>query len=226
MNNILDLLPLSWHSLLSEQWNELEKKNWEDKIKPCISDKSTPPKSKIFQAFAACAPEKVKVIIIGQDPYPTYGHANGLAFSTEDFVQPFPKSLLNIFKELKRSIPEYQIPLTGNLQSWADQGVLLINTILTTEIGKMNAHVNSGWEEFTDLIFKQLNEKHENLVVLFWGKQAQAKMNYFDSKKHCLLSTSHPSPLSVYRGFHGCNHFVDCNAYLKSKKIPEINWQS
>lgn len=226
MNKILDLLPKSWQIFLFERWSLEEREIWEIKIQSCLSENTTPPIAKIFHAFAACEPSKVRVVIIGQDPYPTFGHANGMAFSTEDFVQPFPKSLNNIFKELKRSIPGYEFPITGNLQSWADQGVLLINTILTTEIGIANAHTQKGWEEFTDLVLRQLNHSQANLVVLFWGKQAQTKMSIFEKEKQCLLSSSHPSPLSVYRGFDGCNHFVDCNAYLKSKKIPEINWQS
>ncbi|MFA7272893.1 MAG: uracil-DNA glycosylase [Crocinitomicaceae bacterium] len=226
MIKILDLLPESWKIFLFDRWSEAERDNWEITIQSCLSKNTAPPIAKLFHAFSSCEPSNVKVVIIGQDPYPTFGHANGMAFSTEDFVHPFPKSLTNIFKELKRSIPNYDFPLTGNLQSWADQGVLLINTVLTTEIGIANAHKQKGWEVFTDLVLNQLNESSHNLVVFFWGKEAQAKMSFFDKEKHCLLSSSHPSPLSVYRGFDGCNHFVDCNAYLKSKKIPEINWQS
>lgn len=224
---ILDNLPSSWKQITLANWSNSEQSDWQQKIQVCLHPKTTaPPISSIFKAFELCNPENVKVIIIGQDPYPTLGHANGLAFSTEDLVQPFPRSLLNIFKELKRSIPDYEFPLTGNLKPWADQGVFLINTCLTTEVGIANAHKGLGWEDFTDLVLTCLNELNENLVILFWGKQAMEKMPLFTESKHLLLHSSHPSPLSVRRGFEGCNHFVDCNAFLKSKKIAEINWQS
>jgi uracil-DNA glycosylase len=224
---ILDNLPISWKQLISLKWPESQQAQWQKKIQICLNEKTTtPPINTIFKAFELCEPQNVKVIIIGQDPYPTFGHANGLAFSTEDFVQPFPRSLLNIFKELKRSMPGYEFPLTGNLTSWAEQGVFLINTCLTTEIGLANAHKDKGWEEFTDLILSSLNDVNKNLVILFWGKQAMIKMDLFSNQKHLLLHSSHPSPLSVRRGFEGCNHFVDCNAFLKTKKIPEINWQT
>lgn len=224
---IINTLPSEWHDLLKEKWSKGKLDDWQNRIQFCLNEDTTaPPIHNIFKAFQLCLPENIKVVILGQDPYPTKGHANGLAFSTEDFVQPFPRSLLNIFKELKRSIPNYEYPLTGNLESWANQGVLLINTVLTTEIGEANAHHNQGWEDFTDCILELINEKCEDLVIMFWGKQAQNKMKLFVQNKHLLLCTSHPSPLSVNRGFKGCNHFVECNAFLKSKKIAEIEWQS
>jgi uracil-DNA glycosylase len=227
MIKILDNIPPIWLELISIKWSEKEQSKWQNKIQVCLNSNSiAPPFNHIFKAFELCQPKNIKVIIIGQDPYPTKGHANGLAFSTEDFVQPFPRSLLNIFKELKRSIPNYEIPLTGNLTPWAKQGVFLINTCLTTELGIANAHKNKGWEEFTDMILRFLNELNEEMVILFWGKQALEKMTLFSGDKQYLLHSSHPSPLSARRGFEGCNHFIDCNEYLKSKKIPEINWQT
>jgi len=227
MIQILKLLPTVWFELLANCWTVDEMEKWQTKIQICLNETTTaPPINSIFKAFELCNPRNVSVVIIGQDPYPTKGHANGLAFSIEDFVQPFPRSLLNIFKELKRSLPEYHYPLTGNLESWAKQGVFLINTCLTTEIGAANAHKILGWEEFTDAILRSINALNENMVILFWGKQAQSKIELFDSTTHLLLTSSHPSPLSVRRGFDGCNHFIKCNAYLKSKKIPEIVWQS
>jgi uracil-DNA glycosylase len=225
MINILGVLPSVWRELISNKWTLDDQNSWQRKIQICLNPSTTaPPISSIFRAFELCEPKNIKVIIIGQDPYPTLGHANGLAFSTEDFVQPFPRSLLNIFKELKRSIPGYQIPITGNLTEWAKQGVFLINSCLTTEVGQANAHKNKGWEEFTDLILTGLNELNKDMVVFFWGKQAMEKMTLFSAGKQHLLYSSHPSPLSVRRGFEGCNHFVDCNLFFKSKKITEISW--
>lgn len=227
MKSILKYLPEVWHKKISEQWSKDQMIQWQQKIQNCLTlENTTPAITNIFKAFELCDPDKIKVIIIGQDPYPTEGHAHGLAFSTDDFVKPFPRSLGNIFKELKRSIPDYETPVTGNLTSWAAQGVFLINNCLTTEKGIANAHKNKGWEEFTDLILKIINQSNENLVVFFWGKKAFEKKKLFTTENHCLLSTSHPSPLSVRHGFDGCNHFVECNFFLKSKKIPEINWQS
>ncbi len=224
---ILDQIPEDWMRLIDLEWSTEHKIEWSSRVEELILDKPiTPHVGQIFSAFEKCSFEKTKVVILGQDPYPTAGHANGLAFSTEDFVQPFPKSLLNIFKELKRSMDEYDFPLTGNLVPWSEQGVLLLNTCLTTEIGVANAHQKKGWEDFTSLLIKKLFIEKEGLVGMFWGKQAQDFTSNINKDGHLILETSHPSPLSVYRGFEGCGHFRQCNDFLVEKGKKSINWQT
>ncbi len=224
---IIHSIPASYLELIYEKWSTLELNQWSEKINNLLENiELAPDKRNLFKALELCSFQDVKVVILGQDPYPTPGHANGLAFSIEDFVQPFPKSLLNIFKELKRSVPGYDFPLTGNLTSWAEQGVLLLNTCLTTEKGVANAHQNKGWEEFTSLIITSLFEKQKNLVGMFWGKQAQLMIKNIKTEEHLILESSHPSPLSVYRGFDGCNHFQLCNDYLLKKDEIAIEWQT
>jgi uracil-DNA glycosylase len=226
MENI-QLIPQDWYAFIEPIWPKEKQKSWSEKIAPLINKKNiTPVKSNIFRALEVCSVKNTRVVILGQDPYPTFGHAHGLAFSTEDFVQPFPKSLLNIFKELKRSVPNYTYPMTGNLTSWAEQGVLLLNTCLTTEVGTANAHKGLGWEEFTLLLLQRLFDQKENLVGMFWGNQAQVLLPKQKIESHLILSSSHPSPLSVYRGFDGCNHFHMCNDFLGEKGQVQIDWQT
>lgn len=226
MKNI-QLIPSDWLALIEKQWSKDHQILWNEKIENLLSKPNlAPKKEKIFKAFELCSVADVKVVILGQDPYPTLGHANGLAFSTEDFVQPFPKSLRNIFKELQRSIADYSIPLTGNLEPWAEQGVLLLNTCLTTEIGQANAHKNQGWEELTFLLLQAIFREKKQLVAMLWGSQAQAIIPTLNQENHLILQSSHPSPLSVYRGFDGCNHFQLCNDYLRQNGKKEINWQT
>ena len=220
-------IPKSWRQLVENNWSDEQKAVWENKITTLLrSNNVTPEVKNVFKALELTDFEDVQVVILGQDPYPTLGHANGLAFSTEDFVQPFPKSLFNIFKELRRSNPEYFFPLTGNLSAWSKQGVLLLNTCLTTEIGEANAHRNKGWEELTLLFLTQLFKKKKNLVGLFWGNQAKKFIENINTSEHLILTSSHPSPLSVYRGFDGCNHFQLCNEYLVKKDKKTIDWQT
>ncbi len=226
MKNI-HLIPKDWYELIKPHWSQQEQELWSDQIEKLICKTDiTPSKHNIFKALENCSVDKTKVVILGQDPYPTLGHANGLAFSTEDFVKPFPKSLMNIFKELKRSIPNYEFPPTGNLSSWAEQGVLMLNTVLTTEIGQANAHRDQGWEDITFLLLQTLFERKEKLVGLFWGNQAQALIPKLNINGHLILKSSHPSPLSVYRGFDGCDHFNSCNEFLSKKGQTEIIWQT
>jgi uracil-DNA glycosylase len=224
---IHEQIPADWLNLLLETWSLEELITWSKQMENLLAqEKITPPVSQIFKALEECTIENTKVVILGQDPYPTPGHANGMAFSTEDFVQPFPKSLLNIFKELKRSIPGYDFPLKGNLAPWARQGVLLLNTCLTTIEGTANAHKNKGWENLTHTLLQSLFSKKKNLVGMFWGKQAQEISNHLPEKDHLFLESSHPSPLSVYRGFNSCNHFVLCNEYLLKLDKKAIDWQT
>jgi uracil-DNA glycosylase len=176
----------------------------------------------IFQAFNTAPFDKVKVVIIGQDPYHGVGQAHGLSFSVNKGV-PLPPSLLNIYKELESDLG---IPPAshGYLLSWAQQGVLLLNSVLTVEQGKAASHQGRGWEEFTDKVVEILNEKASGIVFVLWGSSAQKKGAMLDQKKHLVLKTVHPSPLSSYRGFFGCKHFSKINAYLRKTGKTEIDW--
>ena len=182
-----------------------------------------PSKSTIFQALNLCPIENVKVVIIGQDPYPTKGHAHGLCFSVERNIKPFPKSLINIFKEIENDL-NVTIPENGNLERWAEQGVLLLNSVLTVEEGKAGSHSKKGWEQFTDTIIQKLNEQKEGVVYLLWGAKAQEKGFKVNSDKNLILKSVHPSPLSSYRGFFGCKHFSKTNDYLIKMNIKPIIW--
>lgn len=166
--------------------------------------------------------DKVKVVIVGQDPYHGPGQAHGLCFSVREGV-PLPPSLLNIYKELEADLG---IPRSknGSLISWADQGVLLLNSVLTVENGKAASHQGRGWEQFTDRIIALINEQRENVVFVLWGSYAQKKASFVDRKKHFVLESAHPSPLSAHRGFMGSKPFSKVNKYLHSKGIAEINW--
>jgi uracil-DNA glycosylase len=182
-----------------------------------------PEKSKLFNAFNLCSFEELKVVILGQDPYPTKGHANGLCFSVETNVRPFPKSLNNIFKEIESDLAQ-PFPENGNLERWAKQGVLLLNAVLTVEEGKADSHKGIGWEQFTGSVIELISEKKENVVFILWGAKAILKSTLIDAKKHLVLTSVHPSPLSAYRGFFGCKHFSKTNAFLGSKGIKIIQW--
>lgn len=181
-----------------------------------------PPGRLIFNAFNLCPFDKVRVVIIGQDPYHEPGQAHGLCFSVNDGV-PFPPSLQNIFKEIHDDIGT-PMPTSGNLTRWAQQGVLLLNATLTVRAHQAGSHQNKGWEEFTDAVIRQLNEHREHLVFILWGSYAQRKGSIIDRNKHLVLSSAHPSPLSAYRGFFGNHHFSQANAYLKKNGIPPIQW--
>lgn len=181
-----------------------------------------PKGSEIFAAFNFTPFNEVKVIILGQDPYHGPGQAHGLCFSVNEGV-PFPPSLLNIFKEIQTDCG-LSIPKSGNLQRWAIQGVLLLNTILTVEANKAASHQKKGWELFTDAVISVLSEQKEGLIFLLWGKHAQQKANLIDSRKHHLLLAAHPSPLSAYNGFFGCKHFSKTNQILESTNQKPIQW--
>ena len=179
-----------------------------------------PPGKQIFKAFDSCSLNNVKVVIIGQDPYHGVGQANGLCFSVNDGVQ-IPPSLLNIYKEINR---EYgtPIPLSGNLQRWAEQGVLLLNATLTVEAHKAGSHQNKGWETFTDAAIQAVANTKEHIVFMLWGSYAQKKGAFIDPLKHCILTSPHPSPLSAHRGFIGNGHFMKANQYLVEHGITPI----
>jgi len=182
-----------------------------------------PPGQKIFSAFNAAPFDKVKVVIIGQDPYHGAGQANGLCFSVAQGVA-MPPSLVNIFKEMKDDLG-YEIPETGDLSNWARQGVLLLNATLTVRKGEPGSHQKQGWEKFTDAVIKKISEEKSGVVFLLWGKFAQDKANLVDSKKHFVLKAAHPSPFSAYNGFFGCKHFSKANELLRKSGKEAINWK-
>ncbi len=181
-----------------------------------------PPGKLIFNAFNQCPFDKVKVVLIGQDPYHEPGQAHGLCFSVNDGV-PFPPSLGNIFKEIQDDIGT-PIPTSGNLTRWAQQGVLLLNATLTVREHQAGSHQRQGWEEFTDAVIRILSEKREHLVFILWGSYAQSKSYLINGNRHCILRSAHPSPLSAYRGFFGNHHFSLTNQYLRTNGIEEIQW--
>ena len=176
----------------------------------------------IFRAFDKCPVESLKVVIIGQDPYHGVGQANGLCFSVNDGM-PFPPSLQNIFKEIKSDLG-VDVPQSGNLDRWAEQGVLLLNAVLTVRAHEAASHAGRGWEQFTDAVVRIINERKQGVVYMLWGSYAQRKGQVVDSKNNLILKSVHPSPLSVYRGFFGCKHFSQANAYLQSIGKSPIIW--
>ena len=181
-----------------------------------------PKSSEIFQAFNTTAFNKVKVVILGQDPYHGPNQAHGLSFSVKPDVR-IPPSLLNMYKELDTDLGIKNT--TGYLLPWAEQGVFLLNSVLTVEATLANSHQGLGWEQFTDKVIEVLNEKQEKLVFVLWGSYARKKGSIIDKDKHSVLESTHPSPLSAHRGFFGCKHFSQINAYLKKNKIAPINWK-
>jgi len=181
-----------------------------------------PPGKEIFRAFDKCNFDDVKVVIIGQDPYHGPGQANGLCFSVRDGVR-MPPSLVNIFKEIQKDLGK-PIPTSGDLERWANQGVLLLNATLTVRASSAGSHQNKGWETFTDAVIQTISNECENVVFLLWGAYAQKKGEIIDRKKHLVLMSAHPSPFSADRGFFGCKHFSKANDYLKGKGLKEIEW--
>jgi uracil-DNA glycosylase len=182
-----------------------------------------PPGSQIFNAFNFTPFEKVKVVILGQDPYHGPGQAHGLCFSVPDGIRQ-PPSLQNIFKEINQDLG-IPVPANGNLEKWAKQGVLLLNATLTVRARQAGSHQNKGWEEFTDSAIRKLSEEREHLVFLLWGNYAIAKQELIDESKHLILKSPHPSPFSANRGFFGNMHFSKTNHYLRENGIGEIDWQ-
>ena len=179
-----------------------------------------PPGSQMFAAFDACPFDKVKVVILGQDPYHEPGQAHGLCFSVNDGV-PFPPSLQNIFKEIHDDIGT-PVPMSGDLTRWANQGVLLLNATLTVRAHQAGSHQNKGWEQFTDAVIHRLAQERENLVFILWGSYAQRKGEFIDRSRHLVLQSPHPSPLSAHRGFFGNRHFSRTNEYLTAHGIEPI----
>ena len=182
-----------------------------------------PPSDEIFSALHLTPLSKVKVVIIGQDPYHNVGQAHGLCFSVRPDVE-IPPSLVNIYKELQSDLG-CKIPNNGYLVKWAEQGVLLLNTVLTVRAHQANSHQGKGWEQFTDAIIRAVNAEDRPIAYLLWGRPAQSKMNMLDNPKHKVFTAPHPSPLSAHRGFFGCKHFSQANAFLEENGLAPIDWQ-
>ncbi|GHT57353.1 uracil-DNA glycosylase 2 [Bacteroidia bacterium] len=213
----------SWKSRLQ---NEFDQPYFTDLVNFVKQEYATttvfPPAKLIFNAFDQCPFDKVKVVILGQDPYHGIGQAHGLCFSVNDGVR-FPPSLVNIFKEISDDLAA-PTPTSGNLERWAQQGVLLLNATLTVRAHLAGSHQGKGWETFTDAAIRILAEERENIVFLLWGSYAQRKGMVIDPEKHKILKAVHPSPLSAYAGFFGCKHFSLANEYLVEKGLQSIEW--
>lgn len=214
----------SWKAVLKEEFSKPYFKNITEHLKTEKAQGKIiyPPGPFIFNAFHTTPISQVKVVIIGQDPYHGPRQAHGLCFSVQDGIPP-PPSLVNIFKELKDDIG-INIPASGNLTKWAQQGVFLLNASLTVRAGEPMSHAKIGWAQFTDTVIRKISETRNNVVFLLWGKFAQEKRVLVDESKHCILRTVHPSPLSAHAGFFGSKHFSKTNEYLLSKGIDPIDW--
>lgn len=213
----------SWKKALAAEFNKPYFEQLTAFVKSEYATTTVYPEGKnIFNAFNLCPLPNVKVVIIGQDPYHEPRQAHGLCFSVQDGVE-FPPSLQNIFKEIESDLGT-PVPQSGNLERWARQGVFLLNSILTVRAHQAASHANKGWETFTDEVIKQISDKTENVVFMLWGNYAKVKGKVIDTKKHLILNTVHPSPLSVYRGFFGCKHFSRANQYLTEHGKTPIIW--
>lgn len=213
----------SWASVLQDVFEQEFFQNLTSFVKDEYAEsKVFPPGKEIFSAFDHCPFDRVKVVILGQDPYHGPGQAHGLSFSVRPGVA-FPPSLLNIFKEIKADLGK-DMPPNGDLTRWANQGVFLLNATLTVRAHEAGSHQKRGWEEFTDQVIQKISERKESVVFLLWGAYAQKKSQLIDEQKHLILKAPHPSPLSAHRGFLGCGHFSKTNTYLESKGLEPIKW--
>lgn len=218
---------LTWHDVIGV---EKQHAYFQDTLQFVTAERQAgkviyPPESEVFNAFRYTEFHQVKVVLLGQDPYHGPDQAHGLSFSVRPGVK-IPPSLRNMYKELAQDISGFVIPTHGYLKEWADQGVLLLNTVLTVEQGKAHSHAkNTGWERFTDAVIEAINQHSEGVVFLLWGAHAQKKGRMIDTSRHTVLTAAHPSPLSAYRGFFGCQHFSKTNHILLSQGRQPIDWQ-
>ncbi|GAA5647180.1 MULTISPECIES: uracil-DNA glycosylase [Vibrio] len=217
---------LTWHDVIG---NEKQQDYFQQTLAFVESERHAgkvifPPAKDVFNAFRSTEFADVKVVILGQDPYHGPNQAHGLCFSVLPGVRT-PPSLVNMYKELAQDIDGFQIPAHGYLQAWAEQGVLLLNTVLTVEQGKAHSHARTGWETFTDKVIEALNQHQQGVVFLLWGSHAQKKGRFIDRNKHHVLAAPHPSPLSAHRGFFGCGHFSQTNYLLTQQGKAPIDWQ-
>ena len=216
----------TWHDLIN---SEMELTYLKDTLAYVASERQKgkiiyPPQEDVFNALNYAELEDIKVVILGQDPYHGPGQAHGLSFSVLPGIKA-PPSLVNMYKELEKDIEGFERPSHGYLLSWAQQGVLLLNTVLTVEQGKAHSHAHLGWETFTDKIIAAINEHTEGVIFLLWGAHAQKKGQIIDTKRHHVLKAPHPSPLSAHRGFLGCGHFSQTNLLLEQQGQKPIDWQ-
>ncbi|AIX49035.1 uracil-DNA glycosylase [Pantoea eucrina] len=216
---------LTWHDVLAD---EKEKPYFKETLQAVAQQRAAgvtvyPPQKDVFNAFKLTKLGDIKVVILGQDPYHGPNQAHGLAFSVLPGVA-IPPSLLNMYKELEQDIDGFQRPQHGFLESWATQGVMLLNTVLTVEAGKAHSHARLGWETFTDRVIDAINTHREGMIFLLWGSHAQKKGSIIDAQRHHVLKAPHPSPLSAHRGFLGCRHFSQTNALLSKAGETPIDW--
>lgn len=213
----------SWKEVLKDEFEQDYFKELAEKVRQAYLSKTVyPPPKQIFNAFALCPFDKVKVVILGQDPYHGAGQAHGLCFSVPDGIQT-PPSLVNIYKEIRTDLG-IDVPPSGNLERWAKQGVLLLNATLTVYAGAANSHQNWGWQIFTDAAIKKISDEKAHVVFMLWGAYAKSKASLIDFEKHHILKAAHPSPLSAHNGFFGCKHFSQTNEYLKQTGQTPIEW--
>ncbi len=222
---MIDKLELSWRNQLSTEFEKAYMQELFDflKLENQTNAVIYPESSNIFKAFELTTFDKLQVVIIGQDPYHGEGQANGLCFSVSDSV-PIPPSLKNIYKEINSDLKVQPLD-TGNLERWAVQGVLLLNSVLTVRKDEAGSHRMKGWEKFTDRVIQLISDEKQHIVFLLWGNYAKEKIRFIDTQKHLVLCAAHPSPLSAYNGFFGCRHFSKANTYLKSNALREIDWK-
>jgi uracil-DNA glycosylase len=219
-------LESSWHNALQKEFEQAYFKKLDQFVQAEYASHTTtvfPTESQVFRALDLCPLNKVKVVILGQDPYPTRGHAHGLCFSVEEHVRPLPRSLNTIFKELEGDLG-IPFPPNGNLNRWAEQGVLLLNSVLTVREGQAHSHAGKGWELFTDAVIRTVSEQRNGVVYLLWGAKAQKKAEFVDSNRNLVLKSVHPSPLSAHRGYFGSRHFSQTNDYLFAHGKQTIVW--
>lgn len=217
---------LSWHDVIGAEKSQPYFQQIIDAVKQArvVGEVIYPPEADVFSAFKLTDFTNLKVVIIGQDPYHGPNQAHGLSFSVRPGVA-IPPSLRNMYKELALEYPDFQMPKHGCLESWATQGVLLLNTVLTVVANQPNSHRHLGWEQFTDNVIRAISDKAEPVVFLLWGSHAMKKQKLIDSDKHHILTAPHPSPLSAHRGFLGCGHFMAANQWLQAQGKTTIDWQ-
>jgi uracil-DNA glycosylase len=217
-------LPISWHSVLAEEFDKPYFRQLEDFL---AEERQTqtiyPPETDVFSAFELTTYDKVRVLLLGQDPYHDRNQAHGLCFSVKPGIKP-PRSLMNIYKELRDDIG-LEIPESGYLVNWAKQGILMLNAVLTVRSHEANSHKNRGWETFTDAVISKVNDKSHPVIFVLWGGYAQKKLKLIDTTKHIVIQSAHPSPLSARNGFFGSKPFSGINSVLRSYNTPEINWK-
>ncbi|RLD24977.1 MAG: uracil-DNA glycosylase [Bacteroidetes bacterium] len=224
MQPINPIIEERWKEIL---WEEFQSSYFSDLKKFLVEEKKNhtiyPPGNLIFNAFKHTPFDELKAVILGQDPYHGTGQAHGLCFSVPPGIRQ-PPSLVNIFKELHSDL-DIPIPQHGNLENWADQGIMLLNATLSVRAGQAGSHQNKGWETFTNRVIEVISAQKSRVVFLLWGKYAQAKESLIDGQKHLVLKAAHPSPFSAHNGFMGCKHFSKTNAYLEQQGIPGIDWR-